>query len=287
MNMLLQKTTAAQLLALITANNGTLTSVQLAPVCVGESKDSHYNFMNKAKKVLGEGIVNFYDTIEIKDLNGNVTGTRKILVLPKREATLMAMSYSYELQAQVYDAYEAYEKALQQVATAETLEAAQVIAKEALDKRLFDAIGSKHGRVGTLIKEAYDENTPTKAHKLVEGVYLAQDPVFANDKAYRDKFISAWFRAMDVAIEEAHNEGDTMLKTWLEARKGDVHAIRGRILKRRLTFAEKQVEQLKSQVQPAPVVEVNEVQEPAPMFDYDISLLSLFTAEEIEASRIH
>lgn len=38
-----------------------MSSVDLAKLCVGESKDVHSNFMKKAEKVLGD-VVKFYDT---------------------------------------------------------------------------------------------------------------------------------------------------------------------------------------------------------------------------------
>lgn len=78
-----------------------MSSVDLAELCIGKGKDDHSNFMKKAKKVLGGDIVNFYD-ISLDSYNRE----REILLLPEREACLMAMSYSYELQARVYDAWQ-------------------------------------------------------------------------------------------------------------------------------------------------------------------------------------
>lgn len=78
-----------------------MSSIDLAKICVGESKDAHSNFMKKAEKVLGGTVVNFY---ERETYNNN--NTRTILLLPEREACLMAMSYSYKLQADVYDAWQ-------------------------------------------------------------------------------------------------------------------------------------------------------------------------------------
>ena len=79
-----------------------MSSIDLAKLCVGESKDAHSNFMKKAEKVLGDALVDFYD----RENYGN-NNVRAILLLPEREACLMAMSYSYELQARVYDAWQA------------------------------------------------------------------------------------------------------------------------------------------------------------------------------------
>lgn len=69
----------------------------------------HADFMAKVPKVLGDkGLRNFSDTY-IHHQNGQ---TYPCFKLPKREACLMAMSYSYELQAQVFDRMTAMEEAL-------------------------------------------------------------------------------------------------------------------------------------------------------------------------------
>ncbi|AUR86886.1 coil containing protein [Vibrio phage 1.090.B._10N.286.48.F1] len=78
-----------------------MSSVDLAKLCVGETKNAHSHFVEKAKKVLGEDLPKFWDIS--KDSYGR---DRKILLLPEREACLMAMSYSYELQAYVFDAWQ-------------------------------------------------------------------------------------------------------------------------------------------------------------------------------------
>lgn len=65
----------------------------------------HDSFMAKVPKVLGESAQNFLDTY-IHPQN-----SQKYLryLFPKREACLMAMSYSYELQAKVFDRMTALE----------------------------------------------------------------------------------------------------------------------------------------------------------------------------------
>lgn len=65
----------------------------------------HDSFMAKVPKVLGKGAQNFLDTY-IHPQN-----SQKYLryLFPKREACLMAMSYSYELQAKVFDRMTALE----------------------------------------------------------------------------------------------------------------------------------------------------------------------------------
>lgn len=69
----------------------------------------HDHFMAKVPKVLGlEGLPKFRDTY-MNQQNGQ---TYPCYRFPKREACLMAMSYSYELQAQVFDRMTAMEEAL-------------------------------------------------------------------------------------------------------------------------------------------------------------------------------
>lgn len=95
-----------------------VSSIDLARTCIGRDKYDHKNFMAKAKKVLGKDVVNFYH----REKYGN-NNERTILLLPKREACLMAMSYSYELQAQVFDAWVAAEgKVIEQQQTINNLE---------------------------------------------------------------------------------------------------------------------------------------------------------------------
>lgn len=79
-----------------------MSSIDLAKLCLGESKDAHSNFVIKAKKVIGVGaLLNFQE----RETYGN-NNTRITYNLPEREACLMAMSYSYELQAKVYDEWQ-------------------------------------------------------------------------------------------------------------------------------------------------------------------------------------
>ncbi|MFH7767532.1 phage antirepressor KilAC domain-containing protein [Acinetobacter sp. BSP-28] len=70
---------------------------------------NHSDFMRKVPKVLSdEGSRKFSDTY-VHTQNGQ---TYPCFRFPKREACLMAMSYSYELQAQVFDRMTAMEDAL-------------------------------------------------------------------------------------------------------------------------------------------------------------------------------
>ena len=61
----------------------------------------HDHFMTKVPRVLGLTAPEFLGTGTY--VAGGVTHTRNIYNFPKREACLMAMSYSYDLQAKVFD----------------------------------------------------------------------------------------------------------------------------------------------------------------------------------------
>lgn len=63
---------------------------------------SHKNFFSKVPTVLGATSAKFLAD-DIYSSGNGAQSTRQIYQFPKREACLMAMSYSYELQAAVYD----------------------------------------------------------------------------------------------------------------------------------------------------------------------------------------
>ena len=89
----------------IVDNTVTMTSLELVDYInsergEGEAELTHANFLAKVPKVLGEGgLIQFQDTY-IHPQNGQAYPCYRF---PKREACLMAMSYSYDLQAKVFD----------------------------------------------------------------------------------------------------------------------------------------------------------------------------------------
>jgi phage antirepressor YoqD-like protein len=88
----------------------TMTSLELVDfINSHEGRDdlTHANFMAKVPKVLGGGVIQFQETY-IHPQNGQSYPCYRF---PKREACLMAMSYSYELQARVFDRMTALEQA--------------------------------------------------------------------------------------------------------------------------------------------------------------------------------
>lgn len=75
----------------------------------GFAKLEHSDFMKKVLEVLGERAGNFSATYQIPGPNGS-SRSAPCYRFPKREACLMAMSYSYELQAKVFDRMTALEQ---------------------------------------------------------------------------------------------------------------------------------------------------------------------------------
>ena len=101
-------------------NNVAISSVELVQIIndlreEGEATLRHTHFMDKVKKVLGEGEPNFRSSY-ISEQNKELP----CYMLPKREASLMVMSYSYKIQAKVYDRMEELEEAVAKLPT-ETL----------------------------------------------------------------------------------------------------------------------------------------------------------------------
>lgn len=70
----------------------------------------HDHFMAKVPQVLGEKAAPIFLGTDIYTNGTGGTVQRQIYRFPKREACLMAMSYSYELQAQVFDRMTAMEQ---------------------------------------------------------------------------------------------------------------------------------------------------------------------------------
>jgi hypothetical protein len=92
----------------------TMTSLELVDYINGQRAEGdaelrHDNFMAKVPKVLGDQSPKFLG--DYTDIRGR---TYPCYRFPKREACLMAMSYSYELQAKVFDHMTALEARLVQ-----------------------------------------------------------------------------------------------------------------------------------------------------------------------------
>ncbi|MGV8004309.1 Rha family transcriptional regulator [Photorhabdus temperata subsp. temperata] len=135
----------------------------LAFPCKKYKKLSHKNFMVKVPKVLGdEASAKFLAEDEYSIANG-ATAVRDIYRFPKREACLMAMSYSYELQAQVLDHMTELEMKSGFGFTIQQLQDMLVLAKRASDEDSSDA-----GR--RLRKRQDDLVTLNKAERMINDI---------------------------------------------------------------------------------------------------------------------
>jgi len=88
----------------LTNNAVTMTSLEMVDFINGQRKEGeaelqHKHFLEKVPKVLGEETSAKFSA----DLPDSYGRPRKGYRFPKREACLMAMSYSYDLQAKVFD----------------------------------------------------------------------------------------------------------------------------------------------------------------------------------------
>lgn len=108
------------------ANVATMTSLEIVDMinkeraalfANGEAKKfvelQHKTFLTKVRDVLGEAAAEFSATA-FYEVN-NAQREREIYIFPKREATLMAMSYSPKISAAVYDAMTAAEARVQEL----------------------------------------------------------------------------------------------------------------------------------------------------------------------------
>lgn len=91
----------------------TMTSLELVDYIneqrlPGEPELRHSDFVAKMPKVLGQGVC---ENFRIPYIHPQNKQTYYIYAFPKRESCLLAMSYSYELQAKVFDKMTALEDA--------------------------------------------------------------------------------------------------------------------------------------------------------------------------------
>ena len=92
----------------------------------------HDNFMKKVPNVLGKTTAPKFLGTDTYASGKGATSTRHVYRFPKREACLMAMSYSYELQAKVFDKMTALEQQVKAEAPAVLETPEQTIARALL-----------------------------------------------------------------------------------------------------------------------------------------------------------
>jgi hypothetical protein len=127
-------------LSIITSTTATMTSLDLVEFINSQRGAAegiwlrHDHFMAKVPKVLGEILApKLLGTSNYLNGAGNSV-PRPIYHFPKREACLMAMSYSYELQAKVFDKMTALEQQAGNPAIPQTMSAALRLAADQADQ---------------------------------------------------------------------------------------------------------------------------------------------------------
>lgn len=152
----------------------TMTSLELVNYINGqrgldESELRHDHFMTKVPHVLGGAVAPNFRAY-YKGLNGKQNVCYRF---PKREACLMAMSYSYELQARVFDHMTALETRIASVTTIpqtlpEALRLAADMAEQKAKTEAALAVAALKAEALDRIADADGLMTPTDAAKTLQ-----------------------------------------------------------------------------------------------------------------------
>lgn len=130
--------------------------------CKKYRKLRHADFTKKVPKVLGEGYAKNFVYPFVSEQNGEEYPG---YLFPKREACLMAMSYSYELQAKVYDYMEVLDRQAHGYLNYSIQELQDIVADA---RKVSDEDSSDAGR--RLRKRQDDLVLLEKAESLVESL---------------------------------------------------------------------------------------------------------------------
>jgi phage antirepressor YoqD-like protein len=136
----------------------------------------HDHFMDKVPKVLGRSDApKFLGTQRYGNNN-----TRNVYYLPKREACLMAMSYSYELQAKVFDRMTALEAAQSPPAhkIPQTLSEALMLGAKLAQQVEEQAAALAIAGPKVEIVDRYMDATGTQTFRQVAKLLEAKEPAF-------------------------------------------------------------------------------------------------------------
>lgn len=159
----------------INADRKSKAQIQGMPFpCKKYRKLQHKDLLKKAPRVLGENQSAKYFA-QYKDSTGRYLPCYQF---PKREACLIAMSYSYELQAQVFDHMTALEAKSGFGFTIHQLQHMLAVAKKASDEDSSDA-----GR--RLRKRQNDLVVLKRAEKLISDISQMAFPLIGGGKVIR------------------------------------------------------------------------------------------------------
>lgn len=120
-----------------------------------EAELRHDSFMAKVPKVIGENLApKFIGTSHYVNGAGNNV-PRNVYNFPKREACLMAMSYSYDIQAKVFDRWQELEESNKQRTENLAFREAYNLTKE--EYLFIRQVGKEVAAVSTLINPILDD----------------------------------------------------------------------------------------------------------------------------------
>lgn len=177
--------TIAQITSVIEENNGTIPSNALA-IMIGKQ---HGNLVTKLKSNFNETQLFKMKSSEFYQKHQNSKGVRDIYLLPEKEAMAIAMSYSVELGMQVYEAYQTYKKAIEEVIQSETIEQATEAAMQVYTVRqqqIIKLIRNKKS-ISSQVTKLFDEHEDMMLawHELYDCYRL----IGAADTEYRREVI--------------------------------------------------------------------------------------------------
>ena len=235
---------------IIVAGDGhavTMTSLEMVEFINGQrgsnhAKLTHSDFLKKVPLVLGKDAGNF-SSIYKDSMNRD----KPCYTFPKREACLMAMSYSYDLQAAVFDKMTALEQQLanqQPAAPAipQTLpEALRLAADLAEQKQAIEAERDEAVRTKAMIsnkREASAMATASAAKREVErlkqelGRNQKHATITAVEQVTGEKFprnayvaLRKWCKAHNTSPAEVFDERYGMVKAWPAGAWLEIHNI--------------------------------------------------------------
>ncbi|MFA5633140.1 MAG: hypothetical protein WC997_16650 [Porticoccaceae bacterium] len=224
----------------------TMTSLEMVEFINGQRGEDepellHKNFLAKVPEVLGKRSAEF-----LADLPDSYGRPRKGYRFPKREACLMAMSYSYELQAAVFDKMTELEKQLagkqQMPAIPKTLpEALRLAADLAEQKQIVEYQRDEAVRTKAMIGSRREATAMARASAAVREVNKLREELGRNrhhatitavEQVTRQKFprnayvaLRRWCKDHGTRPMEVDDERYGKVKAWPAGAWLDVHGI--------------------------------------------------------------
>lgn len=213
--------------ALVTLNGGeavTMTSLELVEFInsqrgEGEAILAHSDFLKKVPQVLGDGVAGNFSSYYTAS-NGK---QNPCYCFQKREACLMAMSYSYDLQAKVFDRMTALESK-QAFQIPSTLSGALMLAAKQAEQieqqsALIEAAKPKVEFHDTVCEAINSQSVEEVAKVLGTGRnrmfnWLREKGLFKNDNLpYQDYIDRQYFRVIERAYKDKKGEAHTYTRT--------------------------------------------------------------------------